>query len=228
MKITKKVQQPNQPTPSTICKKVFLTILTITFINVSFAQIDFGIKGGVNYNFGGDLKEIISTGSSSAQNAITNADARAGFHAGLWTRINFLGLYVRPELVYTELNNSYGANTQTNRNEAEYKTRKIDIPLLIGGKIAGPLHLFGGPSFQYIMDTDFSVNSLETIKTKDFSVGLQFGLGLELGRLGIDARWEKGFNNDANGKFLNTNFDIDNRPNQIIFGISYQLSKKDD
>ena len=40
-------------------KKLVLTILTLTLINVSFAQkIDFGAKAGLNYNFGGDLSEV--------------------------------------------------------------------------------------------------------------------------------------------------------------------------
>lgn len=226
MNLLKKNHTLNQPNLSTVSKAV-LTVFAITFINISFAQVDFGIKGGVNYNFGGDLKEIPSSIGSSTENLITSADAKAGFHAGIWAKVNFLGIYLRPELAYTELNNTYGKNTLTNRNDSDFKTKKIDIPILIGAKIIGPLHLFGGPTFQYIMDTDFDVNNLETIKTDDFSVGLQLGAGVNLGRLGIDLRWEKGFNNDANGKFLNTKFDIDNRPNQLIFGLSYQLSKRD-
>lgn len=226
MNLLKKNHTLNQPNLSTVSKAV-LTVLAITFINISFAQVDFGIKGGVNYNFGGDLKEIPSSIGSSAENLITSADAKAGFHAGIWAKVNFLGIYLRPELVYTELNNTYGSNTRTNRNEADFKTRKIDIPVLIGTKIAGPLHIFAGPSLQYITNTKFEVDDIKNLKTNDFSVGLQLGAGVELGRLGLDLRWEKGFKNDADGKFLDTDFNVDNRPNQLIFGLSYQLTKRD-
>ena len=209
-------------------KKVFLTILTLTFFNFSFAQLDWGAKAGLNYNFGGDLSEVISDTGSSIENIVnTNADDKAGFHLGLWTRFKVLGLYIRPELIYTKLNNSYGANLQNNRTESDYKTQKLDIPILLGTKIAGPLHIFGGPSFQYILDSDFDVDNISDIKTNDFSVGLQLGAGLELGRLGVDVRWEKGFENDANGEFLNTGFEVDNRPNQIVFGLSYRFNEKD-
>lgn len=209
-------------------RKVFLTVLTFTFINFSFAQLDWGAKAGLNYNFGGDLSEVFSETGSNIENIVnTNADGKAGFHLGLWTKFHVLGLYIRPELVYTKLNNSYGTNTQNNRGESDYKTQKLDIPILIGTKLIGPLHIFGGPSFQYILDSDFEVNTIGDIKTNDLSVGLQLGTGLELGRLGIDVRWEKGFSNDADGRFLNTNFNVDNRPNQIIFGLSYQFNEKD-
>jgi hypothetical protein len=209
-------------------KKVFVTLLTLTLCStLSYAQkIDWGAKVGVNYNFGGDLSEAPTTIGDSFEDVITGADAKAGYHVGLWTKIDVLGMYVRPELIYTQLNNTYGANAENSRNEADFKTKKLDIPVLFGVKVAGPLHIFAGPSFQYILDSDFDVNDVDAIDTNDFSVGLQIGAGLELGKLGIDVRWEKGFSNDANGQFLNTDFNVDNRPNQIIFGLSYRFNER--
>jgi len=209
-------------------KKVFVAFLTLTLCStLSYAQsIDWGAKAGVNYNFGGDLSEITSSVGDSFENAVTGADNKAGYHLGLWTKIDVLGLYVRPELVYTQLNNTYGDNIVNGRNEADFSTKKLDIPLLIGAKIAGPLHISAGPSFQYILDSDFDVNDVENLETNDFSVGLQIGAGIELGKLGFDIRWEKGFSNDADGRFLTTDFNVDNRPNQIIFGLSYRFNDR--
>ena len=52
-------------------------------------------------------------------------------------------------------------------------------------------------------------------------MGVQFGAGVEFGKLGLDVRWERGLSeNEAN--FANTQR-IDNRTNQIIFGISLEL-----
>ncbi|MEZ4840801.1 MAG: outer membrane beta-barrel protein [Flavobacteriaceae bacterium] len=212
-------------------KKLVLTVLTLTLTTtISFAQmIDFGAKAGLNYNFGGDLSEVFQETGDSFENVITGADNKAGFHVGLWTKIHVLGFYIRPEVVYTELNNSY--NDPYNDIPEEFidtdlKTKKVDIPILIGAKVAGPLHIFGGPSFQYISKTNFNQAEFENIKTKDFTAGLQLGAGLEFGRLGIDVRWEKGFENDVDGEFLNSNIRVDNRPNQIIFGLSYRFNDR--
>jgi len=128
-------------------------------------------------------------------------------------------------LIYTQLNNSY--NNTTEGVDTDFKTNKIDIPILIGAKVAGPIHVFAGPSFQYITNSDFSQNEFQNVSTKDFTVGLQIGTGVELGRLGIDVRWEKGFSNDADGQFVDTDFRVDNRPNQIIFGLSYRFNERD-
>lgn len=208
-------------------KKVFVTLLTLTLCStLSFAQkIDWGAKAGLNYNFGGDLSEIISEVGNTAENVLAGADSKAGFHLGLWTKVDVLGIYVRPELIYTQLNNSY--NNTTEGVDTDFKTNKIDIPILIGAKVAGPLHVFAGPSFQYITNSDFSQNEFQNVSTKDFTVGLQIGTGVELGRLGIDVRWEKGFSNDADGQFVDTDFRVDNRPNQIIFGLSYRFNERD-
>jgi len=205
-------------------KKLVLTVLTLTLTtSLLVAQsIDFGAKAGLNYNFGGDLSEVSSEVGNNAKNLISGADNKAGYHLGLWAKIDVLGLYIRPELVYTQLNNSY-----SNANQAvntDFKTKKIDIPILIGGKIIGPLHAFAGPTFQYITNSDFSQNEFTNIKKKDFTAGLQIGAGLDFGRLGVDVRWEKGFSNDVDGEFANTNINVDNRPNQIIFGLSYKFN----
>ena len=205
-------------------RHLVLTVLAITLTStLLFAQkIDVGIKGGLNYNFGGDLSEVVSEVGNNAENLISGADNKAGFHLGLWTRVHFMGLYLRPEINYTQLNNSY-SNPDQNVN-TDFKTKKIDIPILIGTKIIGPVHVFAGPSIQYITKSDFSQSEFENISTNDFSVGLQIGTGLELGRFGVDVRWEKGFSNDATGDFLNTGIKVDNRPNQIIFGVAYRFN----
>ncbi|HBK71755.1 MAG TPA: hypothetical protein DDZ39_08905 [Flavobacteriaceae bacterium] len=205
-------------------KKIVLTVLTLTLTtSLLFAQsIDFGAKAGLNYNFGGDLSEVSTEVGNSFNNLISGADSKAGFHLGLWAKMDVLGLYIRPELVYTQLNNSYDNSAQAvNTN---FTTKKIDIPILIGAKIAGPLHVFAGPSFQYITKTGFSQSDFTNIKKKDFTAGLQIGAGLDFGKLGIDVRWEKGFSNDVDGEFANTNINVDNRPNQIIFGLSFKLN----
>ena len=208
-------------------RKLVLTVLTLTLTStLLFAQkIDVGLKGGLNYNFGGDLSELLSQTSNTAEDIITGADNKAGFHLGLWSRIHFMGLYLRPEINYTQLNNSYN-NEDGNNVNTDFKTKKIDIPILIGTKIIGPLHVFAGPSIQYITKSDFSQSEFENISTNDFSVGLQIGTGIELGRLGIDVRWEKGFSNDLDGKLGDTNINVDNRPNQIIFGVAYRFNDR--
>ena len=86
--------------------------------------------------------------------------------------------------------------------------------------------MFAGPSLQYILDTDFGDATVNDIDN-DFSVGLNFGIGLNLNRLGIDLRYERGFS-DNEATFIDNNNVIsldrlDTRPEQLILSLSYKL-----
>jgi hypothetical protein len=204
-------------------KKVFLMMsLAFAFSQTSTAQIDFGVKAGLNYN----SESIQETG----QDLFEGAESKTGYHAGIWLRFKLpvVGFYIRPELVYTNLENEllYKIRETAPSQTTSYNFQKIDIPVLIGKKFFGIGNVFAGPSFQYILNSDFSLNDISEVDTDGFSVGLQFGAGIELNNLGIDVRWERGLNT-VESTFLNvstnTNVTFDTRVNQIIIGLSYKF-----
>jgi len=201
-------------------KKIILVLfLAFGFSQISTAQLQFGLKGGVNYN-SNSIKE-------TSQDVFSGAKSKTGYHGGIWLRakIPLIGLYIRPELVYTSLENTvnYNNNFGTSKSTA-YNFQKIDIPVLLGKKIFGIGNIFVGPSFQYVLESDFEISDLKAVDSKGFTVGLQFGGGIEFGKLGIDVRWERGFS-DIESSFLDgtTNVNFDTRVNQIIIGLSIQL-----
>jgi hypothetical protein len=168
----------------------------------------FGIKGGLNYNANGDYFESI--GENAQQ-----PDRNIGFHLGVFGKFG-KQLFFRPELVYTSTKSDYDSD--------DFTMKKIDAPLLIGLKVIGPLNVFGGPSLQYILDTEFdgiSVNNIEN----EFSVGLNFGIGIDLNKIGIDLRYERGFSENE-AVFIGNNLGddvvsrIDTRPDQLILSLS--------
>lgn len=186
---------------------------------ISTAQIHFGVKAGVNYNDNGDL-----TLSSAFGDVITGAEAKSGFHAGIWFRgkLPIIGLYIRPEIVYTEVKSAYLYKAAS----VPYNFQKIDVPVLVGKKIFGFANVFIGPSFQYILSSDFGISTVNEVSLDKFSVGMQSGFGIEFGKVGIDVRWERGLTN-TEASYFNVSdastFHIDNRTSQIILGLSYRL-----
>ena len=102
--------------------------------------------------------------------------------------------------------------------------QKIDVPVLFGKKFFGVASVFIGPSFQYVLGTDFELDTVNEVSLDQFSLGIQSGFGLEFGKLGIDVRWERGLSN-TEASFADGlgNFTIDNRTNQIILGLAYRL-----
>ena len=103
--------------------------------------------------------------------------------------------------------------------------QKLDAPILVGLKILGPVSVFAGPSFQYILDTEFEGVTIEDIK-EDFSVGLNFGVGLNFKKVGIDLRYERGFSKNE-GTFIGNNGinsgRLDTRPDQLILSLAIIL-----
>ncbi|ARV05583.1 hypothetical protein BTO04_02220 [Polaribacter sp. SA4-10] len=202
-------------------KKVFLMMcLAIGFSQISNAQAAFGVKGGINYN-SNSIENV-------SEDVFDGAESKTGYHAGIWLRfkIPVIGFYIRPELVYTNLENELTYDNGTsNAKTTTYSFQKIDIPVLLGKKIFGVGNIYAGPSFQYILDSDFSINDISDVKSDGFTVGLQFGGGIELGKLGIDVRWERAFSG-IESTFLRetgTNVSFDTRVNQVILGLSYKL-----
>ncbi len=126
-------------------------------------------------------------------------------------------------MVYTKTTSEYELNTG---GTEDYKIARLDMPVLVGLKLIGPLSVFAGPAFQYTLENDFNDIEYADIEN-EFTVGFNFGAAVELGRLGLDVRYERGFNeNEATfiDNNTNTTFKLDSRPEQIIFSLSYRLS----
>ena len=101
----------------------------------------------------------------------------------------------------------------------------VRVVILVGIKVLGPISVFGGPSLQYILDTEFDGVSINDIES-EFSLGLNFGVGLNFNKLGIDLRYERGFS-DNEATFLENNgignSRLDTRPDQLILSLSLIL-----
>lgn len=193
-------------------KHLFLTLTAIiAFPTMIIAQngSGFGIKGGLNYNANGDYFE-------SATETYKNPERHVGYHVGIFGKIG-QKLFFKPELIYTSTKSDYDSD--------RFEMQKLDAPMLVGVNIIGPLSVFGGPSFQYILDTDFEGVTIGDIK-EDFTMGLNFGVSVNLNKIGLDLRYERGFSKNE-ATFINSNNlmpdRIDTRPDQLILSLSLLL-----
>ena len=183
----------------------------LLFINQLHAQTatGFGFKGGVNYNANGDYFESINSNAK-------NPDRNVGYHFGIFGRVG-KKIYFKPELVYT--------STKSDYDNDSFKMQKLDAPLLAGITFFNHFNVFAGPSLQYILDTEFDGISINSVENK-FTVGLNFGVGFSLKKIGIDLRYERGFTENE-ATFVNNNGlgvgRIDTRPDQLILSFSLIL-----
>ncbi|HNQ26510.1 MAG TPA: outer membrane beta-barrel protein [Aquaticitalea sp.] len=195
-------------------KKIVFSVMLTALIGFALQAQNgsgFGIKGGLNYNGNGDYFETIG---SSAK----HPDRNIGYHLGIFAKVGNK-IYFKPELVYTATKSTYDSE--------DFSMKKFDAPLLVGAKIIGPLSVFAGPSLQYIVDADFDGITIDDIEN-NFSIGLHFGIGVNINNIGIDLRYERGFNENE-ATFINDNFGsdvtsrLDTRPDQLILSLSLKL-----
>ncbi|AXG70865.1 outer membrane protein beta-barrel domain protein [Kordia sp. SMS9] len=190
-----------------------LLCLVFLFASAScFAQ--FGVKAGLNFNSNGELREIVTAGENIIEDS---GDSKIGYHIGAYYEFNFSKLYLRPEVVYTKTQSEYGSSN--------YDMSKIDVPVLLGLDIIGPLSIFAGPAFQYTLDNGLDDVNISDVEN-DFTVGFNFGAAVKFGNIGLDVRYERGFTEneasilDSNNVRIGT---LDARPSQLIFSLSLKL-----
>ena len=187
-------------------KNLLIVIVVLTSLG-ALAQdgSGFGIKAGLNYGTTGDLRR-------GGQAIVDNPDAKIGYHAGFFGKIDLKKVYIRPELFYTRLNQAY--------NGEDAQVDKLDAPVLLGVYIFKPVSIFAGPSFQYILNTDIEDIDLDDVQ-RDFTIGLQAGIAVDLGSVGLDLRYERGFKeNEAQFTQVGQLGSLDTRPEQITLALS--------
>ncbi len=194
-------------------KKILLIAIMFVTYNVADAQIAYGIKGGLNYN----LADISGTSDLKVDN-------KAGFHVGgfLRVKIPIVGLYVQAEPTYTKLNTEL---TSAISGEAtNLGTNRFDLPVLLGWKMLGMLRIYGGPVLSWNLRSKVDQSDIDLVTEDNYSMGGQFGVGVELGSIMLDARYEAGISHAMKMTGTDTgDVNFDNRGSQIILGVAYKF-----
>ena len=206
------------------CKLIFFIIINTSL----YSQGNLGINFGLNDDSFGSIENI--------QNTIDNYDLdlknATGFQFGMFTEIDLITFYVRPELNFIySISNQGSAILSGNISEDllkhKFKSSEIQVPIIFGYNIIGPISIFGGPSFKYNLNSTSDVFDLEDVKDK-YKLSVLLGSRIKIKSIGIDLRYERGLNSgeikiiNANGLNI-PNGNIDSTNNRFSILISYDL-----
>ncbi len=167
----------------------------------------FGIKAGLNYNTSGKYFQ-------DAGNIWDDPGSSSGYHFGGFYKFGNYDLFLRPELLFT--------HTKFDSGNGIAKLSRLDAPVLVGLQFFEIISVIGGPSFHYTLSDNFS-QQLEGVDNNPLRFGYQFGLGLNIGPVGLDLRYEKEFNDqkiNVDRIIRGTN---DFKSEQVILGLSFQF-----
>jgi len=180
--------------------------------NVADAQISYGIKGGLNYNYA----SVTDLSSFAVNNKV-------GYNVGgfLRVKIPLLGLYVQGEPTYTRMNAEL--TDHNGDNATTLGSNRFDLPVLAGIKLA-IFRLYAGPVMSWNLGSSVGWDDYKVVVNDAMSVGGQVGVGVELGKIMLDVRYEGGIKHElemVNGSDVSDTFD--NRGSQIILGLALKF-----
>lgn len=190
------------------------------------AQGNLGFQFGLNDDNFGSIENI----SNKIDNYDLDIKNSTGFQFGVFTEIDLITFYIRPELnlIFSRSKNAaaYSLDQGINIAEHSYKSSEIQLPIIFGYKILGPISVFGGPSFKYNLSNSSNFN-LEDIKDK-YTLSLLLGSRVKIRSISIGLRYERGLNSkeiliiNANGVDLD-NANVDLTTNKLSLNISYDI-----
>ena len=190
-------------------------------------MVTFGLKAGVNTTTD-VFKNVSLTNDEGKGYDIINNKAKVGFLAGAYARVSILGFFVQPELYYAQSSTEITLQeigTTTVSKEVN-KLNTLNIPILFGTKF-GPLRVNTGPIATIILS---NTNIVDNVSGLDQDMdkanwGLQAGIGLDISKISLDARYETSISklgsayNTASGSKVN----FGSRPQQFIFTLGLKL-----
>lgn len=203
-----------------------LLFFLLIFSSSLYAQGNLGFQFGLNDDDFGSIENF----KSKIDNYDLNLKNTTGFHFGFFTEIDLITFYIRPELnlIFSKSKNAAAYSSDEGINIAEHKFRssEIQLPIIFGYKIFGPISLFGGPSFKYNLSNSSNFN-LDEIKDK-YTLSLLLGTRFKIRSISVGLRYERGLNNNevliinANGVDLNE-ANVDLTTNKLSLNISYDI-----
>lgn len=205
-------------------KILLLTLALFCGYGIANAQsiVQFGVKGGLLIN-SSNLKYTSSNNSLKYDHSST----KPGFELGFQARVRLpLGFLIQPEVVYSRTSGKFPAD---GGESLKIRSNWIEVPVLVGWKVS-IFRLMAGPSFRFPMDEVLNAGREEarvTPQLDNFIMGYQAGVGLDLGRLTIDARYCGNFTNITDESVAGANYIPDLKVNErkVAISIGYMILK---
>ena len=172
---------------------------------------EYGLKAGLNFNSSAELDNISLDLPSvdEAKNAVN------GFNIGFYGQLQLAMIYVRPEIHFSKFETSF--------DELTIGKSRLEAPVSVGFKLLPILSAFAGPTYRYELSKENENYSIESL-TGDSTLGVHLGARIHLGKLGVDARIERGISENEAQLLSNNNINagtIDNRATVVSLGVSY-------
>lgn len=180
---------------------LIVAIAVLLTAGTASAQVNFGIKGGLNlYTLGGDNNDA--------------ADIKAGFHLGVLGHIHMSPHFaLQPEVVFS----TQGAKSESNDDKLDLNY--VNVPLMFQYMFDNGFRLEAGPQLGFLTSAKFEGEDVkDNLNDVDFGIGLGASYINPASGFGVDARYNHGLTN------INENDVVDSFNRGFQLGVFYQFS----
>lgn len=216
-----------------------LFVAAFMIVGVANAQfIRFGLKGGLNSStmkIDKTTLEGITTVDGAKNFVLEQGESEFGLHFGAFGRITVAGVFIQPELLFTQTKGNIVISEISSVDNAyekavEQKFNRFDVPVMVGYKL-GPAKLFAGPVATFTLSEKDGlrdqmaelVGDNETVENtlKNAVFGYQVGIGLDILKFAtFDVKYEGNLSKlGENLTVAGQNFNLDQRNPQWIFSL---------
>ena len=213
-----------------ILSLIFIVMLSATALSQEFS---YGLKGGINYAMGGEIRGYDST--LNYWDGTAQGEGGIGYHGGVFVQVNFGNFFIRPEVAYASLVNEF--DIPLREETTEQSVERFSVPVLLGYNIYGPLDVYAGPVYSNIMgSTIYGAEEDPTIVVQNTPINAQIGAKVEFGRFGLDVRYEHSLSTAEQQDFdfdnslfggreggANRASFLDARLNQVIVSVIFKI-----
>lgn len=194
-------------------KKLILSLALLAMALTGYSQgFSFGPKIGLS-----------QTKLDLKSDDFKSGDSKFGYHVGVFARIGLGGLYLQPEVLYTQTQGQFSFDEGVGGiKEYEADFNRVDIPVMLGFKMFNLLRVQAGPIASINVNSELK-EAGETVRDVDYknaTLGYQAGLGVDIGNLIIDAKYESSLDKVTGNV---GNFSTDQRMNQWILSVGFKL-----
>lgn len=197
-------------------KKLALVVL-VTLSSISlYAQ-----KNGVGIKAGLSSTQVDFEGEQLVPNG-----AQMGYHLGVFARFGGVGFFVQPEVLFTQTSGKFKLElppvSSISPPQYEAKFNRLDVPVMAGFRMLKVIRIMAGPIASFNIDSSLkdAGTTVQNIDFKKATLGYQTGVGVDLGNLSIEGKYEGGLS-----RFTENvgSYTADNRLNQWVLSVGIKL-----
>ena len=195
-------------------KLALIVLLTLSSLSLFAQKNGVGIKAGLS-----------STQVNFEGEQLVPSDAQMGYHLGVFARFGGVGFFVQPEVLFTQTSGRFKLElpaTPNSNKSYEANFNRLDVPVMAGFRILKVIRIMAGPIASFNIDSSLkdAGTTVQNIDFKKATLGYQTGVGVDLGNLSIEGKYEGGLS-----KFTENvgSYTADNRLNQWVLSVGFKL-----